>query len=166
MPFLYPQVYSYQRYKGIGIPFCPSSVTFFIAHFYFVHTNIICQSSSHLEFIRISHPSSLPSSFSSLMIHTTLPTFSPHFIYQPLSTFSCHKHTNVTNLPFLLSKLIAFFLLRTPDFIQFSSHILVSNHFPDFLLFHCALFLLLFSLPSSTICHIHMHLFSFHSSTI
>ena len=150
-----------QRYR---YSLLSSIVHLFHSHFYFVHTKIICQSSSHLESSEshISHPSS----FSSFMIHTTLPTFSPHFIYQPLSTFSCHKHTNVTNLPFLLSKLIAFFLLRTPDFIQFSSHILVSNHFPDFLLFHCALFLLLFSLPSSTICHIHMHLFSFHSSTI
>ena len=26
---------------------------------------------------------------------------SPHFIYHPFSTLSCHKHTVVTNLPFL-----------------------------------------------------------------
>ena len=113
--------------------FVLSSITLFIAHFYY---------ENHLpKFlsprIRISHPSSHPSSII-LFNHscTYHPSFtlssyiSPHFIYQPLSTLSCHKHPVVTNLSFLLSSLIAFFLLLTSISLNFHHISLSPNHTP------------------------------------
>ena len=98
--------------------FSPSSITLFIAHFYY---------ENHLpKFlsprIRISHPSSHPSSII-LFNHscTYHPSFtlssyiSPHFIYQPLATLSCHKHAVVTNFSFLLS-----IYLHSSHFFSFS----------------------------------------------
>ena len=73
-----------------------------------------------------------------------------HFICHPLSTFSCHKHTVVTNI---LTTLITFFF---PSHFRF--HSIFITHPRLQITFYCALFLFLFSPPSSTICP---HIFHF-----
>ena len=129
------------------------------AHFYFVRTQIICQTFQVplTLFFPITHEPYHPS-FSLSSSYNLIPF---HFIYHPPTTFHIVVVTNILSFP---TTLHTYFLLHTSNFFQFSSHILPSPHL--FLLFHCAQFLLLFSLPSSIICHIHMHLFSFRSSTI
>ena len=101
--------------------------TTYTAYFYFVHTQIICQTfqvplTSNSEF-RISPPFLF--TLSSYII-------SPHFIYHPLPTLSSHQHTVVTNIHTCLSyltTLIALFSFSLPISFNFHHISSSSNHF-------------------------------------